>query len=129
MLIEEVRHGNAPMASWWRHEGEVAFLDFIDGKNKDKASAWLHDYPEEQCIPSMSPSETRMIDVLGAIQTDQIDNSEATEVIQAITDANIARKKVASKRRMQLTKLLIIFPVQASKTLSSSRQTGRRKRF
>ena len=102
MLIEKVRHGNAPMASWWRDEGEVAFLNGIDEKNKDRAAAWLHDYPAEQCMPSMGPSETRMIDVLGAIHQDQIHNSEATEVIQAINDANIARKKVECKRRMQL---------------------------
>lgn len=105
MIIEKVRHGNAPMASWWQDEGEVAFLDGnhgINGKNKDKAAAWLHDYPAAQCMPSMGPSETRMIDVLGAIHQDQIHNSEAIEEIQAITDANIARKKVECKRRMQL---------------------------
>ena len=152
MPIEKARHGNAPTASWWRDEGGVAFLDGIDGNcfNKDKAAAWFHDYPEEQCMPSMGPSETRMLDVPGAIHQDQIHNSEAIEVIQATNDANIACKKVEAKRRMQLrcfspsstamqsahgsetiimSCMLTDFHLQVSKAIYSGHQTGKRKRF
>ena len=93
MLLQKVKHGNAPIAELWSSKGEVDFLEYVDPKNKDRCASWLHDYPKGQMIPAMNSSGT-MLDIIGATAKDQTHNIDgATEVIKALTAAKLPARR------------------------------------
>lgn len=101
VLLDRVRHGDALIAKWWRDEGEQEFVAAIHEKNHDRITSWLNNLPTTS-VTAATSSETRMLETLGAIATDETPSELNAELLQAVAEANKERRKVHCLRRAQI---------------------------